>query len=44
MRFGGLADAVEVNFPADTPAGLRHELLADIQRIPHVFEGFDTSW
>ncbi len=43
-RFGGLADAIEVNFPADTPPGLQRELVADIRRIPHHFEVFDTRW
>jgi probable F420-dependent oxidoreductase len=43
-RFGGLADAIEVNFPADTPPGLQSELLADIRRIPHTFAGFETRW
>jgi probable F420-dependent oxidoreductase len=43
-RFGGLADAIEVNFPAGAPAGLQRELLTDIRRIPQVFEGFDTNW
>ena len=43
-RFGGLADSIEINFPAGTPAGLQGELLADIRRIPRAFEGFDTRW
>ncbi len=43
-RFGGLADAVELNFPADALPGLRRELLSDIRRIPRVFTGFDTKW
>jgi probable F420-dependent oxidoreductase len=43
-RFGGLADSIEMNFPADAPAGLQRELLADIRRIPHAFAGFDTRW
>jgi probable F420-dependent oxidoreductase len=43
-RYGGLADAIELNFPPGTPAGLQHELLTDIRRIPHRFEGFDTRW
>src|ERR1700736_2468019 len=43
-RYGGLADAIEINFPAGTPAGLQRELLSDIRRIPHAFKGFDTSW
>ena len=41
-RFGGLADSIELNFPADTPAALQRELLTDIRRIPHTFEGFET--
>jgi probable F420-dependent oxidoreductase len=43
-RFGGLADSIEMSFPAGTPAGLQRELLADIRRIPHAFAGFDTRW
>jgi probable F420-dependent oxidoreductase len=42
-RFGGLADAIELNFPAGASAGLQRELLTDIRRIPHVFKSFDTS-
>jgi probable F420-dependent oxidoreductase len=44
MRFGGLADSIEINFPVGTPAGLQRELLADIRRIPHAFADFDTRW
>jgi hypothetical protein len=43
-RYGGLADAIELNFPPGTPARLQRELVADIRRIPHRFEGFDTRW
>jgi probable F420-dependent oxidoreductase len=43
-RFGGLADSIEMNFPAGTPAELQSELLADVRRIPHAFERFDTRW
>jgi hypothetical protein len=43
-RFGGLADAIELNFPAGTPPGLQRDLLADIRRIPHIFQSFDTCW
>jgi probable F420-dependent oxidoreductase len=39
-RFGGLADAIDLNFPKTAPAGLRRELVADIQRIPRQFIGF----
>ena len=42
-RFGGVADAIEINFPVDIPAGLQRELLTDIRRIPHTFAGFDTE-
>ena len=44
MRFGGLADSIEINFSTGTPAGLQCELLTDIQAIPQSFEGFDTRW
>lgn len=43
-RYGGLADAIELNFPAGAPAGLQRELLTDIRRIRHRFEGFDAGW
>jgi probable F420-dependent oxidoreductase len=39
-RFGGLADSIEVSFPADSPLDLQRELLADIRRIPHRFDSF----
>jgi hypothetical protein len=42
-RYGGLADSIELNFPVGTAVGLQRELLTDIRRIPHVFQGFDTS-
>jgi probable F420-dependent oxidoreductase len=44
LRFGGLADAIELNFRAGTPPGLQRELLADIRRIQHIFKSFDTRW
>ncbi len=43
-RFGGLADSVELNFPADTPLGLQRELIADIRRIPQTFTGYAANW
>ena len=43
-RFGGLADSVDIHFPAETPAGLAKEVVADIRRIPHTFAGFNTNW
>ena len=39
-----MADAIELNFSAGTAAGLQRELVTDIRRIPHRFEGFDTNW
>ncbi len=40
MRFGGLANSINLDFPEAAPAGLQRELLSDIRRIPHRFEGF----
>jgi len=39
-----VADAIDIHFPAGTPAGLAKELVSDIQRIPHDFAGFNTNW
>ncbi len=44
QRFGGVADSVDIHFPAGTPAGLAKELVTDIRRIPHTFAGFNTNW
>jgi probable F420-dependent oxidoreductase len=43
-RFGGLADAIDFDFPKSAPPGLCRELLSDIRRIPHQFAGFRASW
>ena len=43
-RFGGVADSVDMHFPAGIAAGLAAELVSDIQRIPHSFAGFNTNW
>jgi probable F420-dependent oxidoreductase len=43
-RWGGLADSIQLDFPAGTPAGLQRELLSDIRAIPHAFRGFRTGW
>jgi probable F420-dependent oxidoreductase len=43
QRCGGAADSLDLDFPPDTPPGLQHELIADIQRIPHRFAGFATN-
>ena len=42
-RFGGAADSVDIHFPKHTPPGLVRELVTDIKRIPHVFQGFRTD-
>jgi probable F420-dependent oxidoreductase len=44
QRYGGVADAIDLDFPADAPAGLRREVIADIRRIPHQFHGFASGW
>jgi probable F420-dependent oxidoreductase len=43
-RFGGLADSIDLHFPAGTPAGLMQELVTEIHHIPHTFSGFNTNW
>ena len=43
-RFGGVADSIDIHFPAGTSVGLAKELVADIRRIPHTFAGFNTNW
>jgi probable F420-dependent oxidoreductase len=43
-RYGGLADAIDLEFPVDATAGLRRELVAEIQRIPKAFTGFSKAW
>jgi probable F420-dependent oxidoreductase len=44
QRFGGIADSIDLHFPAGTPVGLQRELVTDIKRIQHTFAGFDTNW
>ena len=43
QRYGGVADSIDLEFPTDTPVGLRGEVLADIRRVPHVFKGFSRG-
>jgi probable F420-dependent oxidoreductase len=43
-RYGGAADTLDLDFPPNTPLGLQRELIADIRRIPHKFNGFNTDW
>lgn len=42
-RYGGVADAIDLEFPTDAPVGLRREVLADIKRVPHRFQGFAST-
>jgi hypothetical protein len=44
QRFGGVADSIDLEFSSEAPLGLRHEILADIQRVPHRFAGFSPDW
>ena len=43
-RFGGISDSIAMDFTADTPDGLRRELLADVREIPSSFTGFRPDW
>lgn len=43
-RFGGVADTIEIYLAPETDFAPFHEILADVRRIPHTFEGFDTDW
>jgi hypothetical protein len=43
QRYGGVADSIDLDFPPNTPMGLRREMLADVRRIPHRFVGFDSN-
>ena len=42
-RFGGAADSIDMHLPSGASAGLACELVTDIKRIPHVFQGFKTD-
>lgn len=42
-RFGEVADSIDMHLPPGTPIGLARELVAEVQRIPHTFAGFDTE-
>jgi hypothetical protein len=39
-RFGGLTDALNARANAAQPGPLRRDLIQDIRRIPHAFQGF----
>jgi len=42
-RYGGIVDTVSVDFAPGTPASVRRETVAAIQRIPSSFEAFRTE-
>ena len=42
-RFGGAADAIELNFAPGTAPELIRDLVTDIRRIPHTFQGFASA-
>jgi hypothetical protein len=39
-RFGGLTDALNARANATQPGHLPRDLIQDIRRIPHAFQGF----
>lgn len=43
-RFAGVADTVEINFPADAPADAVADIVTAVQAIPHTFKGFGSAW
>ena len=43
QRYGGVADSIDLEFPAEAPVGLRREVLADVRRLPHRFAGFTAA-
>jgi probable F420-dependent oxidoreductase len=40
QRYGGIVDAVSVDFVAGTPASVRRDTIAALQKIPGQFKGF----
>jgi hypothetical protein len=41
-RYGGIVDTVSIEFAPGTPASVRRETIAAVQRIPSAFTGFRT--
>jgi len=41
-RYGGIVDSVSIDFTPGTPASVRREVIAAVQRIPSGFKGFRT--
>ena len=43
-RFGGAADTIEIFLPSNFELEPVREVVADIRRIPQVFQSFRTEW
>ena len=41
-RYGGIVDTVSIDFTPGTPAAVRRDVIAAVQRIPSAFKGFST--
>ena len=41
-RYGGIVDTVSIDFTPGTPAAVRRDVIAAVQRIPSPFKGFRT--
>jgi probable F420-dependent oxidoreductase len=41
-RYGGIVDSVSIDFTPGTPASVRRDVIAAVQRIPSGFKGFRT--
>jgi hypothetical protein len=44
VRFGGMADSIDLSFPVNTPPGLQREIVMEIRRIPQQFTEFAKGW
>jgi probable F420-dependent oxidoreductase len=42
-RYGGVVDTVSIDFASGTPASVRRDVVAEIQKIPSSFETFQTA-
>lgn len=43
-RFGGIADAVSIDFQGDDDEAARRRVIASLKEIPNSFKEFKTSW
>jgi probable F420-dependent oxidoreductase len=43
-RFGGIADAISLDFPAGVDARVRRKVIDGVKAIPARFQAFRTSW